>query len=72
MPYLPIVIMLGFAIFYYRAAEFENEPELVWSGLSVLISATTIFYFHWGFFGALLGQIGLLAGIVFFRMWRER
>ena len=72
MPYLPIVLILVFAIFYHRAAEFENESALLWSGLSVLISVTTLFYFRWGFLGTLLGQVGLFAGITFFRMWRSR
>ncbi len=72
MPYLPISIIIAFAIFYHRAAEFENESTLLWSGLSVLISATTLFFFGWGFIGTLFGQIGLLAGITFFRVWRSR
>jgi hypothetical protein len=72
MPYLPILIIIAFAIFYHRAAEFENESTLLWTGLSVLISATTLFYFHWGFLGTLLGQAGLFAGITFFRLWRNQ
>ena len=72
MPYLPILIIIAFAIFYHRAAEFENESTLLWTGLSVLISATTLFYFHWGFLGALLGQAGLFAGITLSRLWQNR
>ena len=72
MPYLPIVIIIAFAVFYHRAAEFENESTLLWAGLSVLISATTFFYFRWGILGTMLGQAGLLLGIAFFRMWRSR
>jgi hypothetical protein len=66
MPYLPFILILGFAIFYHRAAEFENESALLWCGLSVLISMTTLFYFHCGFLGVLLAQVGLFAGITFF------
>ena len=72
MPYLPIVIMIACAVFYHRAAEYENESTLIWTGLSVLISATTFFYFRWGVLGILLGQVGLLAGITMFRLWRSR
>ncbi|HAO78467.1 MAG TPA: hypothetical protein DCQ92_05720 [Verrucomicrobia subdivision 3 bacterium] len=45
MPYLPVVIIIAFVVFYHRAAEFENESTLLWSGLSVLISATTFSIF---------------------------
>jgi uncharacterized membrane protein YGL010W len=72
MPYLPIVIVLACAVFFHRAAEFENESTLLWTGLSVLISTVTLFYFRWGILGALLGQAGLLAGITIFRLWRSR
>jgi hypothetical protein len=54
--------------FLPRAAEFENESTLLWAGLSVLISATTFFYFRWGILGIVLGQAGLLLGIALFRM----
>ncbi len=72
MPYLSIAIIIVCAVFYHRAAEFENESTLLWTGLSVLISAVTLFFFHWGILGTLLGQAGLLAGITGFRMWRDR
>ena len=72
MPYLPILIIIAFAIFYHRAAEYENESTVLWTGLSVLISATTFFYFRWGFLGTLLGQTGLFAGITLLRLWRNR
>jgi hypothetical protein len=72
MPYLSIFIMIAFAVFYHRAAENENESTLLWSGLSVLISAATLFYFHWGILGVLLGQAALLAGITALRLWRDR
>jgi hypothetical protein len=48
MPYLSIVLTVVCAIFYYRAAEFENEPGILWCGLSVLISAVTLLFFKWG------------------------
>jgi len=60
-----------FAAFYYRAAEFENESRLLWCGLSLVISLATLFYFHWGWLGAVLGQVGLFAGITLFRVTRK-
>jgi hypothetical protein len=59
------------AIFFHRAAEFENESSLVWTGLSVVISVVTFFFLHWGWLGCLLGQIGLFAGITVLRMLRK-
>ena len=71
MPYIPILVTVAFAVFFYRAAEVENESSLTWCGLSVLISAVTWFFFHWGWLGAVLGQAGLFAGITAFRMLRK-
>jgi hypothetical protein len=71
MPYLLIVVIVVCAVFFHRVAEFENESSLLWSGLSVLVSALVVFLFHAGWLGILLGQIGLLIGIGVFRMFRE-
>ena len=71
MPYLPILMMVACAIFFHRAAEFENESSLVWTGLSVVISVVTLFVLGWGWLGCLLGQAGLLLGITIFRMLRK-
>jgi len=72
MPYLPILMMVACAIFFHRAAEFENESSLVWTGLSVVISAVTLFAFHWGWLGCLLGQAGLFLGIAIIRTLRSK
>jgi hypothetical protein len=72
MPYLPILIIVICAIFFHRAAEFENESSLVWTGLSVVISVMTLFVFRWGWLGCLLGQAGLFLGITIFRMLRSK
>jgi hypothetical protein len=72
MFYMSVLVCLAFAVFFYRAAEFEDESTWIWCGLSVLISALTMFWLHWGWLGIILGQIGLLVGIAFLRMWRSR
>jgi hypothetical protein len=64
-------MIVACAIFFHRAAEFENESSLVWTGLSVVISGMTLFVFRWGWLGCLLGQAGLLLGITFIRMLRK-
>jgi len=71
MPYLLIVVIVVGTVFFHRAAEIENESGLLWSGLSVLVSALALFLFHAGWLGILLGQIGLLIGIGVFRMVRK-
>ena len=71
MPYFAIFLIVVFAVFFHRAAEFENESSLLWSGLSVLISVATLFFFRWGLLGTLLGQAGLFVGIGIFRMARK-
>jgi hypothetical protein len=71
MPYLPILIIVAFAIFFYRAAEFEDESTWIWCGLSVLISVLTIFWLHRGWLGIISGQAGLFIGITIFRILRK-
>jgi hypothetical protein len=65
-------MIVACAIFFHRAAEFENEFSLAWTGLSVVISVMTLFVFHWGWLGCLLGQAGLFLGIAIFRMRRSK
>jgi len=67
MPYLPILMMVACAIFFHRAAEFENESSLVWTGLSVVISVMTLFVFRWGWPGCLSGPAGFSPGTQYFR-----
>ena len=71
MPYLLIVVIVVCAVFYHRVADFENESGLLWSGLSVLVSALVLFLFHAGWLGVLLGQVGLFVGIGIFRVVRK-
>jgi len=71
MPYLSILLIAVCAAFFYRAAEVENSPALLWGGLSVLLSVLALFFLHWGWLGALLGQVGLFVGITIFRMMRK-
>jgi hypothetical protein len=71
LPYLPFLIIVICAAFFHCAAEFENESGSLWAGLSLLISVATWVFFHWGWFGSLLGQLGLFVGITIFRMLRK-
>ncbi|MGA2800865.1 MAG: hypothetical protein ABSE97_00610 [Verrucomicrobiota bacterium] len=71
MPYFAILLIVVFAVFFYRAAEFEDESSLIWCGLSILISVATLFFLHWGWLGTILGQVGLFVGIGIFRVMRK-
>jgi hypothetical protein len=71
MPYFAIFLVIAFAVFFHRAAEFENESSLIWCGLSVVISVVALFFFHWSWLGCLLGQAGLFVGIGIFRVMRK-
>jgi len=71
MPYLSILIAAGFAAFFYRAAEIENESGLLWGGLSLVISVALMFFLRWDWLGILLGQVALFVGITLFRMTRK-
>ena len=71
MPYLSIILCVASAIFFYRAAEFEDGLGLIWSGLSLAISVATLFWLHWGWLGTLLAQGGFFVGITLFRMFRK-
>ena len=71
MPYLPIVIIILCAAFFWRAAEVDGAPRWLWAGLSFLISVM-LFWLRCGFVGIFLGQIGLFFGIAIFRFIREK
>jgi hypothetical protein len=72
MPYLTILIIIAYVIFFCRAAEFEDESTLIWGGLSVMISAVTFLWLHCGWLGISLGQIGLFVGITIVRILRKQ
>ena len=64
------VLLLACAVFYYKAAEIEDAPRLLWSGLSVGVYLLTWRVLGWGLLGCLLGQVGLLVGIAGIRALR--
>jgi hypothetical protein len=64
-------VLVGFAIFYYRAGEFDGGPGLLWAILSVGISLLIWQVLHWGLLVMLLGQIALFIGIGVYRVIRK-
>jgi len=65
MPYLLILVLVACAVFFY-------ESVWIWCGLSLLISAVTLFWLHWGWLGAFSCQLALFVGITLIRMCREK
>jgi hypothetical protein len=67
------VLLLAAAGFFYRAGEFEGEGGygLRWAGLSILTSLVLWGWLHGGLMALLLGQVGLFAGITYYR-WRKK
>lgn len=65
------ILIIASAIFFYRAARFENAPALLWIVLSVAISIVAIKWLRWGLLGVLLGQVALFFGIAFVRIIRK-
>lgn len=57
------VLMVAFAIFFYRAASFEHSPGLVWAALSVAVSLLTWQWLGLGLLAMILGQVALFFGI---------
>jgi hypothetical protein len=60
-----------FAVFFYRAGEFENGPALLWAVLSVAISLLVWQWLRLGLLGIILGQVGLFGGIGVVRVMRK-
>jgi hypothetical protein len=69
--YLMILIIVAYAIFFCRAAEFEDESVLIWGGLSVTISIVAFLWLGCGWLGISIGQAGLFIGITIFRILQK-
>ena len=68
---LHTVLLLACVVFYFKAAEFENAPRILWAGLSMLVFILTWLVFGWGLFGCLIGQALLLGAITIVRVVRD-
>jgi hypothetical protein len=68
---LDFILLIVFAIFYFRAGESEGSSGIVWSAASIAISMVIWRIFGWGWFGILIGQIALFVGITIIRIIRK-
>lgn len=66
-----IILVIGCAIFYYRAGEYEETSGLGWAALSILISCVIWLWLHGGFLAVFLGQVGLFVAITLYRCVRS-
>ena len=71
MDYAGIAVAILGLVFFYKGAEMENRPPLVWAGLSIIVSIIVMFGLKLGFWWLLLAQALLAIGIALWRMWRE-
>lgn len=66
------VVAVAAVAFYYKAGEQEMDWGLPWAGMSAVISALVLFRWQGGMLAVLFAQLGLLAGITAYRLWRDR
>jgi hypothetical protein len=67
------VLLLGSAIFYYKAAEIDKASQpLLWAGLSAAVFVLTWRVLGWGLIGDVFGQIMVAVGIAIGRVLMER
>ena len=65
------VLLLTFAIGYWKLAQVENSSPLIWTTLSVGVYWLTWQTWHWRVMGQLFGQILVLAAITGYRAIRD-
>ena len=65
------LVVVVFAIFFYRAGEWEGSSGIIWAAASVVISIAVWRWLRWDWPGMILGQIALFAAIGVFRTLRE-
>jgi len=65
---ISLVLMVVCAAVYFKAAQIDKAPRLLWPTLSILLWAGASFWLDWGIVGCLLSQVGLLAAITCWRL----
>lgn len=68
---LAFVAALASAAFFYAAGEQEARMGVLWSGVSIVLSALVILAFDGGTLAVFLVQLGYLVAITLFRVWRD-
>lgn len=68
MPYFSLLIVLCFAIFYYRVGEAEYSSGGLLALISVALSVLGLLLLHWGWLGILLLQAALFLALSLWNM----
>ena len=63
---LDTILIIAFAVFFYKAADYENASKILWAGLSIIVSLLSrIFGFR--LIGLISGQVVLFFAIAVIR-----
>jgi len=65
------IFIIAFAIFFYKAADYENASKIVWAGLSIIVSLLSRI-FGFGLIGLISGQVMLFFVIAVIRSMYSR
>jgi predicted branched-subunit amino acid permease len=68
---LDTVVIIAFAVFYYKIADIESTSKLLWTGLSIVCSLLCRIL-GFGLLGLVLGQIILFVAIALMRLILRR
>ena len=50
------IFIIAFAVFFYKAADYENASKILWVGLSIIVSLLSRI-FGFGLIGLISGQV---------------
>ncbi len=70
MPYTSILLVICFAVFYYRVGEQEYGSGAWLALISVLLWAVGVFVFKFGWLGDILLQVALFLALSVWNMMR--
>jgi hypothetical protein len=71
-PTVGLLLMLVCAAIFYKAAQMDNAPRVLWPVLSMLLWVAASLWLEIGIVGCLLLQVGLLAAITGSRLLADR
>jgi predicted branched-subunit amino acid permease len=64
---LDTIVIIAFAIIYYKAAQIENASTILWTGLSIIVSLV-IRIIGMGLLAIIIGQVLLYLAITLVRL----
>jgi hypothetical protein len=72
MPYVPLVVAVCCAAFWYAAGEQELGSGVLWGGLSLVVSFAVIYLAGGAALAVVLANVGLLFVITAYRTLRDK